>query len=368
MTGAGTLTLLAIDGKLYLKETAWPDSVQVTRELINKADPHRTAWDGQNFKLWLENGNAVYTLAPEDDGKGDVLTLHRKVASALTSVPGAALETAPEPPKIIVPDPPRLAAIPLAQWVRPSTAAGLVTTPFTSDLGPMGRALLAAQDPRQAAGKAGGIGGPPFGVPGFFNGVPVQSPEYVMGSGNTSGYMLEETSRYFAHQSQMPGGPITPEEFRRFKAQMQSKLAEMEDSLPLGQNPPSLAVSAAAAAQKWRTFLVDVGAFMQSLGQVTETLVSLGPQDVYERPLTLMDPLALEGQASLAENPDTSGYAMQQRTLSAGVVLKIAGNTAATIRRRASELSRLVSPEPDVEMDAEDTDFGGDGEMGAEDA
>jgi hypothetical protein len=334
MAVVGTLTLLPIDGKLYLQETAWPEAVQVTRELIKSADPRRTAWNGQSFKLWLENGNAVYTLAPEDDGKGDVLTLHRQVASDVGEVPGRPLPEPAAPEPIVVSTSaleavgfqrvtPPVDRIITAKNLPPPLATGPVASPFTSDFGTHKRTFLASAIFARALSDAQGMGG------------------------NASGY---GNVRYFTSQDTIPVTPYRDlhhlqQEVDTMRAKLVSAL-EMQHTQYLMESPASAALALDSSASRWRTFLTDIGGYLNFVQGICQKLATMSYKNAQgeESRVWLTEPLAAQGRLSEFERSYQSERQPKEVTLKE--MMGEMGRAAEMLGGQATSLLGIVAPSP----------------------
>jgi hypothetical protein len=324
MTEPTELALLEVEGKLYLNAAAWPVVVYVDRVAVKKVDPRRIVWDGQNLKLWLDNGNAVYTLAPDDDGKDDIVTLHRKVASDVGAVPG---HPAPEPaaPEPIVVSTSALEAVGF-QRVAPPPVDQIIT-PATPNI--FARALFDAR----------GMGG--YGDPKTYP-TNVTHPISYSGAFTT-------------------GNPTPYRDLQHLQQEvdaMRVKLVSAMDTVNtqyLMESPAGMPLALDSSRSQWRTFLTDVGGYLSFVQGICRKLATMSYKNAQgeESRVWLTEPLAAQGRLSQFERE--SEYARQPKEVTLKEMMGEMGRTAEMLGGQATTLLGIVAPAPLREKDATPT-------------
>jgi hypothetical protein len=357
MSEAVALALLEVEGKLYLNAAEWPIKVYADRVAVKTFDPRRVTWDGQKLKLWLENGNAVYTLAPDDDGKADIVTLHRLVQSAVGEVPGHPRpepepETWSEPaaPEPIVVSTSTLEAIgfqratpPVDRIITPPPGAGAVTSPFTSDLGPYEGSSLTPNIFAKALADAKGMGVAGYAIPSSNNFHGLMHPT----GGNAAGY---GNVRYFTSQDTFPVTPYRDlhhlqQEVDTMRAKLVSAL-EMQHTQYLMESPASAALALESSASRWRTFLTDIGGYLNFVQGICQKLATMSYKNAQgeESRVWLTEPLAAQGRLSEFERSYQSERQPKEVTLKE--MMGEMGRAAEMLGGQATSLLGIVAPTP----------------------
>lgn len=362
MTEPVELALLEVEGKLYLNAAAWPVMVYVDRVAVKKVDPRRITWDGQKLKLWLENANAVYTLAPEDEGKDDIVTLHRLVTSTVGAIPGHPLSE-PEP---AAPDPivvstsaleadglqrvtPPVDRIITAKNLPPPLATGPVTSPFTSDFGTHKGTFPASDIFARALSDAQGMGVAGYAIPSSNNFHGLMHPT----GGNAAGY---GNVRYFTSQDTFP---VTPyRDLRHLQAEvdtMRAKLVsalEMQHTQYLMESPASAALALESSASRWRMFLTDIGGYLNFVQGICQKLATMSYKNTQgeESRVWLTEPLAAQGRLSEFEQSYQSERQPKEVTLKE--MMGEMGRAAEMLGGQATSLLGIVAPTPPPKDDS----------------
>lgn len=359
MSEAVALALVEVEGKLYLNAAEWPIKVYADRVAVKTFDPRRVTWDGQNLKLWLENGNAVYTLAPEDDGKADIVTLHRKVATAVGEVPGYPQpEPEPEPaaPEPIVVSTSTLEAIgfqrvdtaPVDQIITPPPGAGAVTSPFTSDLGPH---AFPVTTNIFAKAIADAKGQPTLPYPNPYDSLPAGSDSSGYALANFHGLMYPAGGPPINGNAYTVGGGPTPyRDLRHLQAEvdaMRSKLVnamEMQHTQYLMASPAGMPLALEASASQWRTFLTDIGGYLNFLQGICQKLAAMSYLNAKgeQSRVWIAEPLAAQGR--LSEFERESGYGRQPKEVTLKEMLGEMGKAAELLSKQATTLLGIVAP------------------------
>lgn len=374
-----TLEITQIEGKEYVLGGAWPEQFVAEAKLLTSGmNPRTSAWDGNKLKLWLENGNAVYTIGDDFSPDSPTVTLYKMYGSEVKPVPGQDPPKKNEPEREMT-EQERIDALKKATdlylppaaptKIAASTTAGLIPTIFTpgnpgydtitggtvnvtpnpvtpkeaslgtlydqvqwgnqwlqgnlppypdpyQTLSPLTRAVMGARAPM--SGYLPSVGTPIPGSEGMNEALLAQK--------------IVDTPAY----REMLIGQVQQKVYERLRAEIDMGRIRPSAAIVMAKHPTNIQ----AAKTLWTDFLEDTSAF---LGTMLNGLLAIGNTGVRDATLHVQDPLGLRGNARLRQSKgyhDLQPVEMTQRQFIAAIV-----DTARDLMGRASELQGRVDPE-----------------------